>query len=248
MMRRSLTPLLVLVSLAVPRLAEARKVWIGEPRVESGHLVFPLITDDFNGIVAGDIDLRFDAARATIATVRTTGLLTGFALDSNPVGNVLKIAFASARPTNGSGVFLEIVVEEPSAVPQFGFAMVSLFYSNGDEAQVEYEMGVTAVTLDRTPPGVPSSGVADLRAYPNPFNADVRVAFRVAVAGAVRLEVFNLAGQRVRLLAEGERAAGVHEVVWDGLDDGGMELGSGIYLIRYRGPERVQCGRLALLR
>jgi hypothetical protein len=238
----------LLLAAVAPARADARRVWIGEPRSEGGHLVLPLQIDDFSGIVAGDIDLRFDAGRTTVVRVRATELLAGFALDSNPVGDILKIAFASARPTTGSGALLEIVVEETGTTPYFGFAMVSLFFSNGDEVKVVYEMAATAITQDQTAAGVGAAGAAPLRAYPNPFNAQVRLAIELTAAATVRLEVFDLAGQRVRSLTEGEWPAGVHEVAWDGREGDGRGVGSGIYVVRYTGPQGPRCTRVALLR
>jgi len=54
-------------------------------------------------------------------------------------------------------------------------------------------------------------------------------------AGRARIEVFDLAGRRVRTLLDGERAAGRHAIVWDGRDDGGNAVGGGLYLLRARG-------------
>jgi len=122
--------------------------------------------------------------------------------------------------------------------------MVSFFYQNGDQVQVEYEMAATAIALGATEVGVP----AGLRAYPNPFNAQVRLGFGLTAAGSIQLEVFDLAGQRVRSLAQGEWPAGVHEVAWDGRDGDGRGVGSGIYVIRYSGPQGPRCTRVALLR
>lgn len=83
---------------------------------------------------------------------------------------------------------------------------------------------------------------------PNPFNPETLIRFDLAQAGAVRLEIFNLAGQRVRLLSDGELAAGTHALRFDARDDAGRELGSGLYVCQMTVGERQEARRMLLLR
>jgi hypothetical protein len=69
-------------------------------------------------------------------------------------------------------------------------------------------------------------------ASPNPFNPQTRLAFDLATAGDVRLGVYDLQGRRVRSLADGPWPAGRHNLTWDGLDDAGNHVASGLYLAR----------------
>ena len=68
--------------------------------------------------------------------------------------------------------------------------------------------------------------------YPNPFNPSTIIPYQVPTAGRVRLEVFNVLGQRVATLVDGERPAGVHTVVWDATDAAGRPVGAGVYFYR----------------
>ncbi len=68
--------------------------------------------------------------------------------------------------------------------------------------------------------------------FPNPFNSECQIAYQLPAAGDVSLIVYNLIGQRVRVLAEGNRQAGYYQVTWDGRDDSGREVSSGVYCIR----------------
>ena len=68
--------------------------------------------------------------------------------------------------------------------------------------------------------------------FPNPFNAQTVIRFDLAAPQAVTLEVFDILGKRVRTLAVGNLGAGVHQEVWDGKDQRGRTLGSGVYLMR----------------
>ena len=67
---------------------------------------------------------------------------------------------------------------------------------------------------------------------PNPFNPETEIRFTLAVAGSVRLAVFDVTGRRIAVLAEGVRAAGAHHVAWQGRDDAGRAVPSGSYYVR----------------
>ncbi len=68
-----------------------------------------------------------------------------------------------------------------------------------------------------------------LQNYPNPFNPQTQIDFLLPHAGRVRVWVFNMSGQTVRMLAEGRFAAGRHALIWDARDDRGQTLPSGLY-------------------
>ena len=68
--------------------------------------------------------------------------------------------------------------------------------------------------------------------YPNPFNPSTLIPYQLPAAGPVRLEVFNMLGQRVAKLVDGERSAGVHTARWDGTDAAGRAVGAGVYIYR----------------
>ncbi len=72
----------------------------------------------------------------------------------------------------------------------------------------------------------------DLAVAPNPFNPSTEIAFSLPAAGPARLEVYDLRGALVRVLANGSLPAGAQRVAWDGRDDAGQEVSSGTYLLR----------------
>lgn len=82
--------------------------------------------------------------------------------------------------------------------------------------------------------GVGAQGPAPggLEASPTPFRSSTSLRFGLARAQRVELAVYDLHGARVRTLERGERAAGAHETAWNGRDDAGREVPSGVYLVR----------------
>ena len=65
--------------------------------------------------------------------------------------------------------------------------------------------------------------------YPNPFNPMTRIKFSTAEKGAVDLRIYDGRGRLVRTLVDGHMEAGQHEELWDGRDDGGRGVASGVY-------------------
>ena len=84
---------------------------------------------------------------------------------------------------------------------------------------------------------------------PNPFNPETVIGFSLAAESRVRLEVFDVLGQRVRILVGGRLPAGEHRVVWDGIDESGARVGSGVYFYRLQAEYGAgEWSRLADLR
>ena len=69
-------------------------------------------------------------------------------------------------------------------------------------------------------------------AVPNPFTGEALIAFTLPTRGHASLEVFDLLGRKVRVIASGELDAGPHAVRWDGSDGVGRKLPAGVYVVR----------------
>ena len=83
--------------------------------------------------------------------------------------------------------------------------------------------------------------------YPNPFNPSTIIPYQLAASSAVRLEVFNLLGQHIATLVDGERAAGFHTATWHATDGSGRAVGAGVYIYRMTVGVESQTGRMVLI-
>ena len=83
--------------------------------------------------------------------------------------------------------------------------------------------------------------------YPNPFNPSTLIPYQLPTAGHVRLEVFNLLGQRLATLVEGMRSAGVHTAQWDATDTAGRAVGAGVYIYRLSSGGQTATRRMVLV-
>ncbi len=85
--------------------------------------------------------------------------------------------------------------------------------------------------------------------HPNPFNPRTTIAYVLAEASEVRLEIFDAAGRRVRVLRGGTReTAGQHRIVWDGTNDRGQRVSSGVYFLRLETRSYAGTRRMVLLK
>ena len=104
------------------------------------------------------------------------------------------------------------------------------------------------------PAGALSSGVRTLPQhlhlgpnYPNPFNPATIIPYELPTAAHVRLEVFNLLGQRIATLLDGPQPAGYHSARWHGTEAVGRAAAAGVYLYRLRAGDDTRTGRMVLV-
>ena len=83
---------------------------------------------------------------------------------------------------------------------------------------------------------------------PNPFRTSTRISYALPAASAARILVYDAAGRRVRALLDQRMPAGLHEVFWDGRDDAGRPVGSGVYFCRMEAGTFRQCRTMTILR
>jgi hypothetical protein len=85
-------------------------------------------------------------------------------------------------------------------------------------------------------------------AYPNPFNPRTTFVFDLPAPRSVRLEVLNVRGERIRTLMDEAQDPGTHRAVWNGRDDVGAEVASGVYFFRLRAGEFEGRRKVTLVR
>jgi hypothetical protein len=84
--------------------------------------------------------------------------------------------------------------------------------------------------------------------YPNPFNPQTHISYRLPQGGHVTLAVYNVRGQRVGELVDCQQSAGEHVVTWDGMDEAGRAVASGIYFYQLTAGEFSETRKMLLLK
>jgi aminopeptidase N len=136
------------------------------------------------------------------------------------------------------------ITGRPTAVGEYGFTIGCTDSAEPpDTDEQAYVVEIHSTT------GVPGeevsapSNFALIGNYPNPFNSSTVIKFRLAEAGNLSIDIFNLLGQRVETLVSGMVGAGEHELVWNG--DG---VPSGVYFYRLTAGDRSSVRKMALIK
>ena len=128
----------------------------------------------------------------------------------------------------------------PAAKPVVGAGNVRL----GTPGNLDIFVGSPAV---RYALEMPENLVYELsQNAPNPFNPTTTIRYTLSEASDVRLVIYNVLGQPVRVLVNGAQGAGVYNVVWDGRDGQGHEVTSGVYLYRLVAGEHLAVRKMIL--
>ena len=84
--------------------------------------------------------------------------------------------------------------------------------------------------------------------YPNPFNPETEIRFQLPEDSHVTVRITNIVGQEIRTLADAQYEAGYHSVRWDGKDNNGHAVASGIYFYKMQAGKFSQVKKMSLLR
>ena len=115
----------------------------------------------------------------------------------------------------------------------FDFPLYYMKQSEGRAALRQALMDLGEVVSVQEPPGTTPERFELYQNFPNPFNPSTEIRFDLPAKSELTLVVYNLLGQAVRTLVNEERPAGSHNVRWDGRNDGGRSVSSGVYFYRF---------------
>jgi hypothetical protein len=187
--------------------------------------------------------IRLDLPEGTyVFTLTSTDVELGFSLHDFSFGATGKTepwqdGIAWQTPETGTQDATFAVTIPATGAPS-EFALV-VWRTDGTTAataggwRVTVGQDVTGIDDDDQVPG--AVAVSRLvAATPNPFNPSTEVAYEVARAGRCELTVHDVRGRQIRTLLDGELTAGRHVAAWNGLDDHGQRVPSGIYMVRLR--------------
>ncbi len=84
--------------------------------------------------------------------------------------------------------------------------------------------------------------------YPNPFNPSTVISYQLPVNSKVRLNIYNTLGQEVRTLVNGKQSAGFKKVIWNGRNNQGVSVSTGVYICRMQAGSFVQSRKMILVK
>jgi hypothetical protein len=127
-----------------------------------------------------------------------------------------------------------------------GGARIARVFTHGRSVwEINLDQLVNSAPVSRS--GIPATFALEQN-YPNPFNPATTIGFSLARQEEVRLAVYDLQGRSVRTLAHAILAAGSHSIVWNGRDDLGITVSSGMYICRLLTSSSGQSRKMILVR
>jgi serine protease len=143
----------------------------------------------------------------------------------------------------------------PLSIPAGGSVIVAfalVYGANAAEFQANVDAAIhtydPTVSVEEPPAENPPLAFRLAQNQPNPFNPSTDIRFTVPAAGPVDLAVYDLTGRRIRTLVAETLAAGDHSIRWDGNDEQGTPLASGLYLYRVSAGSQTQMRKMMLVK
>ncbi len=151
------------------------------------------------------------------------------------------------RYDNGAVTADSLLLRADASIASFGIDEQNELYLVGLGGNI-FRFNRSAVTSVAESEVTPET-FALAQNYPNPFNPSTRIDYSVSQAGFFELSIFNSVGQRIRTLLQKRLAPGAYSAAWDGKDDDGQKVSSGVYHYQLRhGNEVVQTRRMLMLK
>ncbi len=209
---------------------------------EPNNLSEPLLIEMTNAVPVKGIQFNIiDGLGDYLQIESVTGLdrAANFAFAGNEVNGqsmVLGVSFTGEEIPVGSGAIVEITfMISPSA----SLGDLTLSFSNlivaaegGLPLPSNGADGVFSVTVGvEDNAEIPTSFGLDQN-FPNPFNPTTTISYSVPEASEIQLGIYNLLGQEIRSLTTGEHQPGFYTTMWDGLNQNGIRVESGVYIYR----------------
>ena len=225
---------------------------VNDPAAGDGLLTVRLSLAQASNLKGYGLTLRYDAAGYEFLEAReldgnllesASGPETLF-LTSNRTPGELNIGAVKVdgQAASGEGALVELVFKA-SGTPAASDFQVSESVLVGLDGAVDLLNRVEIGNLNPLPDQYSLN-----RNMPNPFNPSTAIGYQLPEAGMVRLAIYNLLGQEVRVLVDERKEAGSFTATWDGNDELGRRVATGVYLYRIQAGDFAASRRMLLLK
>ncbi len=191
----------------------------------------PLTISDFVDARSLDLQLEYDPMDLQFLELHRTEITKSFSCEINAeVPGKIKIAMYNAKPVHFQGEILRLRFQvtnlnrNPSTRLKLSMIRVNDVRFPSEETWI--------FMTDKNGLSIATEGI--LTCQPNPFNPTTHLMVKNRVPGRGRLVIYDMLGKAVRNFELGDLSPGDHQVIWDGKDDRGGELSSGLYFARFR--------------
>ncbi len=182
-----------------------------------------------------------------------------------PINTATRIAqFANSAGNPGgyaySAATLNEIVADDASVISMPYDLMFVYTDANEGAKANAQLSARArVLLDvlayfgvsdqpGTVTGVVPGLVNEMSNYPNPFNPSTTIKLTIAKTGMVESKIYNVRGELVKTLIDGHVEAGIHSIEWDGTNNAGSKVSSGVYFAQTRTDGQTLVNKMALVK
>lgn len=188
--------------------------------------------------------LKFDPNVFKFKEIVSTDQTQKWTVSSRQSGDTLRFAMAGTEPVNGNSVLAIARFDISADVKQGEHHELQIYHLSLNDIE---DMNAATRIQYVAKSAIPTSFQL-LQNHPNPFNASTEIRFELPEAGRVKLRIYNLQGQEVRTLLDGNREAGYHSVNFDGKNNYGQHLASGVYIYQLHIESNIATQKMILIR
>ncbi|MBU0713116.1 right-handed parallel beta-helix repeat-containing protein [bacterium] len=208
-------------------------------------IIIPVIIQNASQLMALQAILKYDPSIITVEKIAAADVAStaAWASSISDKGEI-RFALASEKPLCSSGTIVEITITVSDNVKGNVHTALQLVQVLANEQDITSKVASADIAIS----GKPMTYELSLN-YPNPFNPSTTIAYQLPEDGTlVRLTIYNMLGQIERTLVNTKQNAGSYQTVWDGKNDVGFAVPSGVYIYQLVSGDFVKARKLMLIR
>ncbi len=232
--------------LAMQKVSSVSLDIVGSKVNRGEKLSVPINIINSGGLVSIQLKMKFDPTMFTFSDCKLGDKYSEYNLSysSDSKTGDLKIAIAGIKPVNDGGNILNLsfnVGNDIKGEIEYNFAVIE-FSAN----EINFSKSVNSETIKII--GKPTS-YGLMQNYPNPFNPTTIISYQIPDDNVpVNLIIYNVQGQKIRTLVNSNQNSGVYNITWDGSNDQGFKVSSGIFIYRLQVNKFVASKKLVFLK
>ena len=208
----------------------------------SGNYAY--LTDQYNGLFILDIEDKSNPKVLSTVWIQL----------SNEIKTVENFAFVTTR----TGYLCIIDITDPESPKNLGYygniEMGRRLHISGDHIYISadyngfYILNKGTVTDINEKEPLILSEFKLMDNYPNPFNPETNIDFQLPKSSFVSIRIYNILGQEVKTLVNETRSAGFHSIKWDGTNNNGITVNSGVYIYKMKAGDFTDIKKMTLIK
>ncbi len=214
---------------------------------KNGIINIPVGLENSSNLSTIELYLYYDPQKISYQSFKQVLSSSEYFVSANEMSSgVAKFIFAASSLQSGNLTPGKILLRFTSGTPASGTITTKYRINNGSLMDGPViNLGITDVKSGKV--NIPTSYEVSQN-YPNPFNPSTIINYGIPKSSFVSIKIYNMLGQEVKTLVNGNRQAGTYSVQWDGNNETGQKVSSGAYIYRVIAGENVVVKKMLLLK